>query len=158
MRNLYLMCGPAGAGKSTWIKKNMPNATVISRDAIRFMLLKEEDDYFAHEDFVLQVFYAEIQNAINSDRDEDIVVDATHLTPKARRAVLKQLKNLDNINLGAISLEIDLTTCLTQNAQRTGRALVPNNIVINMHKNYIIPTEKEGFNTIIHVRKENENE
>ena len=158
MRNLYLMCGPAGAGKSTWLKENMPDATVISRDKIRFALLKDGDDYFAYEDTVLKIFEAETQNAINNDKIETIVLDATHLTPKARRAALKNLKNLDKVVLGAISMETDLETCLTQNAKRTGRALVPKTVIKNMYECFVIPTEKEGFVNIIHVRKENENE
>ena len=157
-KNLWLMCGPSGAGKSTWLKNNMPNAVVISRDKIRFSLLKEGDDYFAYEDTVLKIFYSEIQNAINSDTEQDIIIDATHLTPKARQNVLNQLKNLDRVILGAISIETDLETCLAQNAQRTGRALVPNTVIRNMYKSYVIPTEKEGFINILHVRKEKGNE
>lgn len=157
-KNLWLMCGTSGAGKSTWIKNNMPEATVISRDKIRFTLLKDGDDYFAYEDTVLKIFYSEIQNAIENDKIQDIIIDATHLTPKARKNCLMNLKNLDKVTLGAISIETDLATCLKQNAQRTGRALVPETVIKNMYKSYIIPTEKEGFENIIHVKKENENE
>ena len=157
-KNLWLMAGPAGSGKSTWAKRHMPTATIISRDQIRFELLKEEDDYFAYEDIVLRKFYQAIQNAIDDPTIVDIVVDATHLTPKARRAVLVKLHGLDTVTLGAISVEKDLETCLTQNAQRTGRAFVPEATIKNMYKNYIIPTEQEGFINIIHVRKENDNE
>ena len=49
--NLYLMCGVAGSGKSTWLKEHEsgfnPSHAIISRDKIRFSYLKDGDDYFA---------------------------------------------------------------------------------------------------------------
>ena len=57
------MCGPAGSGKSTWLIKQMKSKTdvCISRDNIRFGLLKEGEDYFAHEDRVKNIFYGAIR-------------------------------------------------------------------------------------------------
>ena len=46
------MVGIPGSGKSTWAKarcKNNPHAAYISRDEIRFSLLKDEEEYFAKE-------------------------------------------------------------------------------------------------------------
>ena len=148
LKNLWIMCGPSGAGKSTWIKNHMPGARVISRDQIRFSLLKDDEDYFAHEQEVLRIFYRRIQCAIEYDAINNIVVDATHLTPKARKTLLSNLKYLHMVNVNAISIEADLETCLKQNAQRTGRAQVPETVIKNMHASYIIPTKEEGFNEI----------
>ena len=148
MKNLYMMCGVPGSGKSTYVATNHPDAIVVSRDAIRFALLKEGDDYFAYEDTVLQIFYAEIQNAIDSDSEQDIIIDATHLTPKARATCLKELKNLDKVNLVALSIEVPLAIALYRNDKRTGRARVPETVIRNMYKSYRIPTVEEGFNEV----------
>jgi predicted kinase len=148
MKNLYMMCGVPGSGKSTYVATNFPDATVISRDAIRFALLKDGDDYFAYEDTVLQIFYAEIQNAIDSDKENDIIIDATHLTPKARATCLEELKNLDKVNLVALSIEVPLAIALYRNDKRTGRARVPDTVIRNMYKSYKIPTVEEGFNEV----------
>ncbi len=148
MKNLYMMCGIPGSGKSTYVATNFPDATVISRDAIRFALLKEGDDYFAYEDTVLQIFYTEIQNAIDSDKKSDIIIDATHLTPKARATCLKELKNLDKVNLVALSIEVPLAIALYRNNKRTGRARVPDTVIRNMYKSYKVPTVEEGFNEV----------
>ena len=148
MKNLYMMCGVPGSGKSTYVATNHPDAIVVSRDAIRFALLKEGDDYFAYEDTVLQIFYAEIQNAIDSDSEQDIIIDATHLTPKARATCLKELKNLDKVNLVALSIEVPLAIALYRNDKRTGRARVPETVIRNMYRSYRIPTVEEGFNEV----------
>ena len=148
MKNLYMMCGIPGSGKSTYVATNFPDATIISRDAIRFALLKEGDDYFAYEDTVLQIFYTEIQNAIDSDKENDIIIDATHLTPKARATCLKELKNLDKVNLVALSIEVPLAIALYRNNKRTGRARVPDTVIRNMYKSYKVPTVEEGFHEV----------
>ena len=148
MKNLYMMCGVPGSGKSTYVATNFPEAIIISRDAIRFALLKEGDDYFAYEDTVLSIFYSEIQNAIDSDSEQDIIIDATHLTPKARATCLQNLKNLDKVNLVALSIEAPLAIALYRNDKRTGRARVPDTVIRNMYKSYKIPTVEEGFNEV----------
>ena len=148
MKNLYMMCGVPGSGKSTYVATNHPDAIVVSRDAIRFALLKEGDDYFAYEDMVLSIFYSKIQNAIDSDNEQDIIIDATHLTPKARATCLQNLKNLDKVNLVALSIEAPLAIALYRNDKRTGRARVPDTVIRNMYKSYKIPTVEEGFNEV----------
>lgn len=46
-KNLYLMCGPAGSGKSTWIRKQIAMSKAeclhISRDVVRLEFLKDND-------------------------------------------------------------------------------------------------------------------
>ena len=58
-KNLYLMCGVPGCGNSTWIKDRMKihreqeeSATCVSRDSIRFLMLKDGEDFFSSEDEV----------------------------------------------------------------------------------------------------------
>ena len=56
-KQLYLMMGAPGSGKSTWIKNHLNSQDVyISRDEIRFAKLKDGEDYFAHEGNVYAEF------------------------------------------------------------------------------------------------------
>lgn len=137
------MTGPAGCGKTTWIKRNLPNAKVISRDAIRFTLLGDKDDYFTYENQVVKTFIEEIQKAIDNCETE-VVADATHLTPKSRQMILNKLV-LDNVEVIAVAMHVGLNTCLEQNAQRSGRAFVPETVIKNMWKAYIEPTVNEKY-------------
>ena len=52
MSVLYILCGPSGCGKSTWAKhfqEENPSMSYVSRDSIRFNMVKPEEDYFSHE-------------------------------------------------------------------------------------------------------------
>lgn len=126
-KTLLLMVGPSGAGKSYWARKFMekhPDATLISRDAIRFSMLKDGDDYFAHEDTVFNTFCQNIQTALDAEGMGYVIADATHNNEKSRNLTLNKLK-LDNINVIPVVIKADLQTCLEHNNQRTGRARVP---------------------------------
>lgn len=149
LKNLFLLTGPAGCGKSTWAKedsKHKENAIIISRDAIRFALLGENDDYFAKEDEVVKTFYKEINKAIEDSNYENIYVDATHLTHKARNKTLAAIShNLDKINIIPIAFITTVEKCICNNANRSGRTNVPNTVIKKMCAAYEIPTHSEKY-------------
>ena len=147
MKQLILMCGPPGAGKSTLLKEAIDTdiAKVVSRDQIRFDLLKDGDDYFAYEDEVWEKFIEEIQEGIENEKYYSVYADATHLSPKARKKVIQALNIPKGVELGAINFNVPVETCLERNARRSGRALVPEDAVRNMCRSFKPATAKEGF-------------
>lgn len=147
MNELVLMCGPSGAGKSTYIKEhfNSNEAVIISRDAVRFSLLREGEDYFAHEKEVLQEFYNKIRKACLNSQIKTVVVDATNLTPKARKKVLRFAVGRKTI---AYAFVKNHKTLMEQNAKRNGRAYVPEEAIMKQELAYQLPTVEEGFNVI----------
>ena len=58
-KNLLILVGPPSVGKSTWVKKNVPDAFVISRDDVVDQVASEVgltyDDLFASPDQALPV-------------------------------------------------------------------------------------------------------
>ena len=99
MADLFLMSGIPGAGKSTFLKNRVKKDTsvVISRDVIRFSIVKPEEDYFSHENEVLAIFWKQINEALAVGKN--VFVDQTSLTPKARKWLLQHVEGYDHANL-----------------------------------------------------------
>lgn len=146
MANLYLMAGCPGSGKSTFLKNKIKKDNVIiSRDEIRFSLLKPYEEYFSHENEVLEIFWQQINDALAEGKD--VFADQTSLTPKARKWFLTHIHGYDRVNL--IWIDEDLETCLERNEKRKGtKAYVSPDVVRRMHFQFVIPSLNEGFNCI----------
>lgn len=153
---LYLMCGIPGSGKSTVAEnyaKSADNVIWVSRDQIRFSLLQEGEDYFSHENEVLDLFYSSIQKYL--DNGYDVIADATHLNSKSRYNTLSQL-NLKDIELNIVYVNVPLQVALERNAKRTGRALVPQDTIKRMYRQKEAPSYAEGWKHIYIVNEHGE--
>ena len=153
-QDLVVTCGIPGIGKSTWVaedSKQYPMSKIVSRDSIRYGLLKTEEGYFDKEDLVFQEFINRINSAINSGYNK-IYVDATHISPSSRYKVLSKIVRGRPIRLIFEVFEPDLTIALERNAKRVGRAKVPEDAIRSMAKNFVEPTYKElekyNFNSV----------
>jgi predicted kinase len=144
------MCGPAGAGKTTWINEQLGASNgedrieVISRDTIRFNLLKNNEAYFNQEEKVFEIFVEHINRAIAGGVDP-IFVDATHLTENSRNKVLDRLNLNESVEIIPVIVCPSLEQCLRQNEQRTGRAHVPTKAIERMYHQFVPPTYEEKY-------------
>lgn len=136
-KKVWLLSGVPGSGKTSWVKKQIEEHGGVhcSRDEIRFSLLKDDEDYFAHEDEVVALWLEKVTNAINDPEVENVYVDATHLTEKARAKVLSELPKGDYF-VTTVFFDVPLETCITRNDQRTGREFVPHSVIRRMHASY----------------------
>lgn len=135
-KNLILMVGCPGSGKSSWLEKNfVPDRDyIISRDAIRFSIINDEDEYFAKEDEVFSTWVKYIQESIdNPEVPENIYCDATHITEGSRNKLLNALDLTNVKNISCIVLRPSLEDTLERNEKRTGRAYVPRSVVKRMY-------------------------
>ena len=150
MGDLYLMCGLPGSGKSTFLKnrvKNKEKSAIISRDEIRFALVKPEEEYFSHENEVYTELWKKINEALTVKKD--VFIDQTSLTPKARKWLLSHVHNYNYANL--IWIDEDLNTCLERNELRKGtRSYVPRGVIRRMAAQFVEPSLNEGFDYIFH--------
>ena len=136
-KKVWLLSGAPGSGKTSWAKKQIKEYGGVhcSRDEIRFSLLKEGEDYFAHENEVVALWLEKITNAINNPEVGDIYIDATHLTEKSRAKVLKELPKGDYF-VTTVFFDVPLETCIERNDNRSGRAFVPRSVIRRMHASY----------------------
>lgn len=156
-KRVFVMCGPSGCGKSTWIQKQLAlhGGNWISRDLIRLSLVEDTDSYFSWEDTVLEEFYSTIEMKLKSEHHHtDVYIDATHLTPKARRELFKHINKTYVKEFVAVSFEISTAVAIERNKNRAGRADVPATVIRDMNGRFIKPILEEGFNTIIHIDKD----
>ena len=140
MNKLYTMIGIPGSGKST-IAKQIPNAVVISSDAIRKELYGAEEIQ-GNGKQVFDLVYKRIGEELA--KGNDVVFDATNLTPRARKAVFR-------FSAEHIALFVDtlLGKCLKRNAARERK--VPKEVIYRMHHNLVYPSKEEGFSKIIKI-------
>lgn len=147
MKTLYMLIGLPGAGKSTWLKTYADNGVIVSRDAIRFAMIGEDEPYFSKETEVFNRFIEIIQECIDDEYIENIYIDATHVTKAGRNKVLNCL-NLDKVDKKcAVLATTPLHTCLLRNSLREGRERVPESAINNMALSFEWP--KDEFDEVI---------
>ena len=147
-KKVYLMCGPAGGGKSTWIRNNAkPGVSAhITRDRIRFSMVREDEYYFSREDEVYMEFTRQIMKAITCEWVDEVYVDATHLTKKSREKLVREIDNVCiPFDLIAVVVKPELEQCLAQNAQRSDREFVPETVIHNMYESFQHPLNDDLY-------------
>ena len=143
-KTLWIMCGAPGSGK-TWFAKhklcNGPGWYYVSRDEVRFSLLKDEDDYFSREDEVFDLFISKIVRGFYEEGVYNIVADATHLSWGSRKKLLNAIKfymgfrwKEEEINIIPVVIYSDYETIVARNKERDGRACVPEDALRKMFK------------------------
>ena len=138
MATLYVMCGAPASGKSTWALKfyhNRVNMLYVSRDRIRFTLIKDDEEYFSKEKQVFNDFVDKIM--VGLKQGMDVIADATHNTVASRKKLISAITargiSPDSYHLVFIFMAATYDTLYERNNQRTGRAKVPLSVLRRMN-------------------------
>ena len=151
MANLFLMVGFPASGKSTFLKKNCKeNDIIVSRDAIRFSMVAEGEEYFSREKEVFKEQCKQIND--NLAAGYNVFADATHLNAASRRKVLDKVKGYDRVC--AIVMNTSLTEALRRNDNRTGREFVPQSVIRRMAAQFEFPDVMENFDVVYELKGE----
>lgn len=153
MKQLYIVCGAPGSGKSTYINQLVRDngGAHISRDAVRYSIVKDNEDYFSHEVEVFNKFISLVQSSLDNYTGP-VYADASHLNEKSRNKLLNRLR-LNDVELNAICLRPSLSVCYERNAKRSGRENVPNHIIKSMYDRFCDPStdRKYKYNNVIFI-------
>lgn len=128
-----------GAGKSFYGKHYVEThrrAIRISRDDIRFSFLSPGDDYFSKEKETLKEFFRQAQVAINDDKIDTIILDASHLDDRAIAKTLKHLNIPKEVRVINVRFETSLLKCIERNNLREGRAKVPEEVIRRAYQQF----------------------
>lgn len=146
MATLYMLCGVPGAGKSYWCNNNLTaNDIYVSRDVIRFSMLKPNEPYFSKEDAVFKEFIRQIKEGLAAGKN--VYADATHLNRSSRSKTMFAVGR-GNWDFQALVFIASLNGCLERNSRRSGRAYVPEESLEQMFHKFTVPTTNEGFSKI----------
>lgn len=157
---VIMLVGIAGSGKSTWatnyeksLMEDGWTTAIISRDDVRFSMLKDGEDYFAHEKEVFEEFIRQINECIALGINY-VFIDATHINEASRKKVLNQLVVDPKTQLSFVEIRCDVDVALERNRQREGLRKVPDSAIIDMKKrstspdNDRHPNDQYGFSDI----------
>lgn len=145
MVKLYILCGPSGCGKTTWATnfiKEHQDTRYVSRDEIRFQLVNPDESYFSREKEVFQRFVSIIRHTLAEGFD--CIADATHLNEFSRRKLTQAIDMyFTDYEIVYVSFNVSADTCIEHNANRKGRANVPETIIRNMCRDFRVPSLEE---------------
>lgn len=164
MNNLYILCGVPGCGKSTWVKNKLkenygspdPKWEYVSRDEVRFSIIKEEDDYFAKEKQVYNEFIKQLCEKLDNAWITNVIADATHLNEISRNKLINTIRRNRGkdkpLNIVMVYFDVPLEVCKFRNNKRSGRMRVPEDVMDKMYRSLEFPRLREGLERIEIVR------
>lgn len=144
----YIMIGVPGSGKSTWIKENLPDVSVVSRDIIRAeMGLCEMGDKIVGDRFqeqeVTEKEYQKMQELCDSGTS--FAIDDIN-TGKYRKQLVDFLRR-NNYKIVMVRINTPLEVC---QKRRTGQ--IKPEVIERIYNSIIEPTAEECDGAIIYAK------
>lgn len=148
MKNIYILCGVQGSGKSTYAKNNKDNlkARIVSTDQIRKDYPLKEIDVFPKAFSLIKEYLSEGYN---------VIFDATNINKEKRKENLEGIfsyVNRNEVKLICICLNTNKDLCKERVNLRNNLAnelYLPLNVIDNYFSMFEKPTLEEGFDEII---------
>lgn len=152
-KNIYMLCGLPGCGKSTWAADMKfsfgGKAVVISSDAIRAELYGDESIQGGGAE-VFRLAHERIAESIKDDSVEHIVFDAINLRRSGRKEFVTKFKDSGMVQFHLVYFDVDCEKAMRRNAARS--RVVPENVIKRMAKNMDVPSMNEPFDHFVVVR------
>lgn len=156
---IFILIGLPGSGKSTWVKERLQNATrpttVVSSDDILEAWGREYG--LNYSEAFSQINHHWLKSQVNKTFDEavargdDIILDRTNMSAKARNAFLSRTKPNTKKTAVVFSVPHDvLMQRLKNRAEATGKT-IPGKVITDMMAMYNPPTTKE-FDEVCYIQ------
>lgn len=167
MPKFYVLVGPPGVRKSTWVRQNLIDPHVISYD--RAVDIVREPHGLRYDDVTgaagakfrkeVEAVHKEMQKgAVASGKD--IVVDMTNMTVASRRRALSAIRGHEDeyekiaVFFDFLGAEAGVQAAVKKRAEEEGDKTLSPAIVQGMMDRFEMPTESEGFDKIFVVTPE----
>lgn len=149
---VIILVGPPLSGKSTWIRENFPDTTVICRDEI-LMDVHGSRNYTEAFNKVNQKEVDRVLNQTLVDANKEkknVIVDMTHMGSKRRK------KNLNYFTNGYYKLAVTFPILSDEEYIRRNQKRIdeenkdiPMGVIKSMISSYQSISSEEGFNKVI---------
>lgn len=144
---VFIMCGVPGAGKTFFAKTVLANnpfhhRVYISSDDIREEICADAADQSKNAE-VFDIFYRRARTAI--ENGYDVVLDATHLTKKARWRCRFEFQDLD---CGFIAVQLTTPIEKAKYRNKNRDRVVPDYAMNRMIKAFQPVDDDEGFDAV----------
>lgn len=116
---LVILVGAAGAGKSTLAARLFATDATLSSDALREVVAGDQADQRATK-VAFAILHRQLDRRLSDRRTT--VIDATNVTPFARRGLLRRAA-AHGVPAIALVLDLDPAIILARNAARPGRVV-----------------------------------
>ncbi len=152
MAIVHMMVGIQGSGKSTYSRKlNIEfGYPIVSTDIVR----KNHPDW--EESMIWPEVYRLVANYLKDS--QDVIFDATNITPKVRKRFKDEVDKLFNdYNIYAYYFNTPLEVCVDRVSKRNedkNELYLPPEVISSYYERLVIPTLDEGFIKVIDALKE----
>jgi predicted kinase len=162
---IWILCGLPGVGKSTWVKNNIPNAHIISRDQlVESVAAQHGITYDAAFDNTPEcaAVQKEVNHLLNKqieaagskdfDHQKDVVIDMTNLTERSRKKNCPHRRGRDVVCVffnheGAIDR---ILNSIKKRSQSLGWKIIPDHVIYSMLNGFQKPNAiLENFEKVI---------
>jgi len=155
MKEIRLVCGLSGSGKSYFaekLKNNLEaenfNVDLLSSDSIRQEVFGNINDQ-THNTEVFQIIHKKIREWVQRpyDGNDFLIIDATNITRKNRMAMLNELgKTRTNIYKQISILATPFETCVENDSKRDRK--VGREVIFRQMSKFEMPQKYEGWDSI----------
>lgn len=151
---VMLLVGTPLTGKTTWIRNNYPDTTVISRDEIMMEVYGSRN----YSEAFSKVDHKEVDRVLHQRLEQagksllDVIVDMTNLTPKRRKHTLSYFSG-DFTKIAVVFPTLSDEEYIARNKKRIEEENkdLPMSVIKSMISSFEAPTTSEGFDEIIFV-------
>ena len=156
MKNIYILVGPPGSGKSTWVEKEFQGeCSIVSTDNIIQAVADDEgktynDVFSTYIKVAEQMMWSDFDVYVSGGYDP-IVIDRTNMSIKARAKFFERLKNFHKghgYQLHAVVFPKPEDEEHERRLNSRPGKTIPWEVINGMLASFQMPTTQEGFASV----------